>query len=159
MWRVTCLEIFQVEWLWRKVNYHSCVTSEYKKIWLIWWNASDQMLHCERELHTYVLWKSPTMALGNRWMILLALVIVAWMSFLCTLNSQPVGFVFFLSEPPPVHHVSAMWSREEEGEIRFRLARCVRDFSLEASKAFTHLTCKWSDAAVPQICLLKKNTL
>lgn len=69
-----------------------------------------------------VLWKSPRMALGTTWVMLQALLMVTWMSLLCTLNSQAVGFVFFLSEPPPPPRAPCQCdvSREEEGEIRFQ---------------------------------------
>ena len=64
-------------------------------------------------------------------------------------------FPSFLSLPLCTISVRRAAARKEE-RSGSRLATCVRDFSFEASEAPTHLTCKCSDAAGPQICLLRK---
>lgn len=133
MWRVTCLEIFQLEWLWRKVKYCSCVPSEHKNLG---WCDSMLLSKCYSVKAGCIptsFEKSPRMALGNMWIhvwFCKLWLIITEVSLPCSLRSQAVGFVFSLSKPPPVHHVSAMWSREEEGEIRFQACQVCQALSL-----------------------------
>lgn len=97
---MTCLGIFWVEWLCRKVTYYSCATFDHENLGVIWVITPSQMLYCKAG-YIFLSSEKAQRGLGNQ---CLCVGLLAFVDFLNVVTMQykflSRVFLFFLSKPP-----------------------------------------------------------
>lgn len=112
-WHATCLEIFWVEWLWRKVTYYLCATSDHKNLGMIWLIIPRETLYWKAACRFCPL-KTPKEGreiCASVWFWLLLL--IPWMWSPCNVNSWAECLALSF-QASPVCRISVMWAARKE---------------------------------------------